>query len=262
MSFLTRHANEFGGIFNFNMVSGSFEITKLGEDVGGNPTGIINATWANNLISWKIFPFAARSLWGSSSQSFYDIAKGQWNKINSPFNFDHPWSAAEAIFAGANPAPNEDVANQQTEGNKDLASQYIGNGVIVINGEPSAHYNMFVQLTGARPGVDGLYHIYSTEHTYERGGGYTTTINLDPFGATGGAALFGLMQAKTNITSVGAQGWTTQTTLPNGNTVFTSALGTIVLDPAGNLVGQPIPAGQPGSTQTAPNATPAPPISF
>jgi len=231
-----RLAEEHGGVFGFNSNNGKWQLTQAGQDPNGSPTGTINALWGDNLINWKIHPFSARSSWQGSSQLFYDPGAAQWKKIASQFGLSMPWSIATAVFNMRNPAPSSQVATQQTQGASGTGEQYIGGGTILIDGEPSARWQMSVVLTGARPGVDGTYRIGKAEHDYERGGGYTTTLTVFP--TTQATGITGGVPVVTNqIGSV----WTSSNVDVNGNIVITNASGgTTTIDAkTGNTISTP-----------------------
>ena len=99
-------------------------------------------------------------------------------------------------------AGSDSAAQQDNQGAQEASdSSYMGNGRIVINGEPTARWNSLVHLIGARPGVDGLYLITSAEHVYSRTG-YLTFLDVLPmYGAPGGANIgtaFGLPKPAPN----------------------------------------------------------------
>jgi hypothetical protein len=81
------------------------------------------------------------------------------------------------MYALPRPAPNQQVAQQQTQGAQQLTG-YAGDGRILINGEPTARGGTgSVVVVGARPGVDGTYIIKTAEHVYSRQG-YLTWLDV------------------------------------------------------------------------------------
>jgi uncharacterized protein len=143
-----------------------------------------HAVWRDNLIGWRVRPFAARSAWKGSMNDVFDAKAGKWDKMV----MDKVKSAVggpgdQAAATGGSPgAANSDSAAQgQNEGAvQAMDSAYPGHGRIVINGEPRAVWNSMVVLEGARPGVDGTYLIWTAEHIYSRQG-YVTWLDVVPF---------------------------------------------------------------------------------
>ena len=182
------------------------EITSLGEKFGamvkwdfGNTLrfekpgqrGIsCRAVWRDNLISWRVRPFAARSSYkGMFSQNF-DAAKGIWQQKNMEFGSKgRAGTSGQAAAGQGGPAPEATSSGGEQAnagGAEKMDSSYLGVGRIVINGEPLARWNSYVMLQGARPGVDGKYLIHVAEHAYSRGG-YVTTLDVVPYGKALGA---------------------------------------------------------------------------
>lgn len=140
----------------------------------------IKAVWADNLISWRIRPFAARSIWAGASQQYYDHMLGQWTDIAKQFGLSAPFGGwSSAIHKLPVPAPNANVATQTTAGAAEKTNMYSGQGRVIINGEPQASWGGTVTIIGARPGVDGTYYIMCADHSWSRQG-YVTTLEVVP----------------------------------------------------------------------------------
>jgi phage protein D len=182
-----RKAAEFGALFRVE-AGNQAVFTMPGQNTDGSSTGTINAIWDDNLIGWRVTPVEARSTWASSTHSYFDILSAQWKTIMHGTNMPDPWSQISSQYALPRPAPNSMVAGQQNQGAAQTAGVDSGNGIIVINGEPTAHFNMKVNLEGARPGVDGIYLIRCAEHMYSRAG-YTTTLDVWSMAVTPSADL-------------------------------------------------------------------------
>jgi hypothetical protein len=108
----------------------------------------------------------------------------QWQSLAQQFGFSIPGgssgaSSFNAITSLPHPAPNANVAHQQNQGSDDITNTLSGMGRIVINGEPAATWLGQVQLIGTRPGVDGLYNIWTASHLYSRQG-YVTQLEVMP----------------------------------------------------------------------------------
>lgn len=175
MQWTARHADEMGA---WTRIEGT-NIVYFAPTEQQAPT--INCVWGDNLISWRVHPYAARPLWSGASQQFFDHVKGLWNQLQKQFNLPMPWggSWSQAITKLPMPAPNSNVAQQQNDGDAEKASAMSGFGRIIINGEPQAAFGGRALMKGARPGVDGGYMIFCAVHTYSRQG-FVTTLEVQP----------------------------------------------------------------------------------
>lgn len=171
-----RKAAEFGALFRVEAGNQAI-FTVPGQNTDGSDTGTIDAVWGDNLIGWRVTPVEARTTWSSSIHNYYDILSAQWQKVMQGTKMPDPWAQIDSKYTLPRPAPNSLVAGQQNDGAAMTAGIDNGQGIIVINGEPTAHFNMKVNLVGARPGVDGVYLIRCAEHMYSRAG-YTTTLDV------------------------------------------------------------------------------------
>jgi phage protein D len=180
-----RMADEFGAVHQFTE-GNKLAMTMPGETTDGGSTATVIAKWADNLIGWRVRPFAARSTWAQGNQQFYSQAAGQWMKMAQGFGMKMPWSQGQGVFSLPAPAPNQSVGGQQNDGAQEMSGFQSGHGRIVINGEPTAHWNGHVQLMGARPGVDGLYWIEVAEHLWSRQG-YITWLDVQAESTSSGA---------------------------------------------------------------------------
>lgn len=139
--------------------------------------GIIQATWGDNLIGWRVHPAAARPAWNESSQQYFDPRQGIWKGLKSMISGGLPGAASTAGFSPAGPAANGSVADQQADGTGNMVSMTPSPGRIVIIGEPSAHAGFYCNVVGARPGVDGIWFMHGVEHLYSRQG-YITWLDV------------------------------------------------------------------------------------
>lgn len=152
-----------------------FVFTMWGQPVNEDPGGtfMITAKWGVNLISWRVHPWYARTSWTGATQQYYDHLAAQYTQLDKQFGWPVPFGGGDEVFALPAPAPNANVATQQNDQGYYNAS--VGSSRIMINGEPDAAWGGYVQMVGARAGVDGLYHISEADHTYSRQG-YVTTL--------------------------------------------------------------------------------------
>lgn len=238
MQWFSRHADELGA---WSRIEGN-NVVFNGVDDFNKPK--IMAVWGDNLISWRIRPFAARSLWSGSSQQYYDHMLGQWTEISKQFGLSTPFGGwASAIHKLPTPAPNAQVAQQNTDGDAAKANWVSGEGRIMINGEPQASWGGTVTIKGARPGVDGTYYILCADQAWSRQG-YTTTLEVtpNPEGSIG--------QGYANVPVAGAEpaapppssqpqivnnsDGSVTTYYPNGAVSVQNALGTTTTNPDGS----------------------------
>jgi hypothetical protein len=182
--FAKRLAEEMGAVFRVKGgTTGQF--TKKGQNIDGTITPDVSAVWAHNLIGWRVRPLAARQMWGGTSQHYFNVGGGTWNQVQQATTQAAPSNMASSQFMRAQPSPNEQQAGGENQSDDDGIGQQQGPGRIVINGEPSAQGNCYVQLSGARPGVDGTYWASTIEHIYSRQG-YVTWCDVNAVQITGG----------------------------------------------------------------------------
>ncbi len=151
------------------------------------------AIWKNNLIGLRVRPFVARSTFGSSMAESFNSKTGAWLKKTVTELAKGKGPAGEAGAGGGSPGPEatESGSGQANQGNADSQNASMGQGRIVINGEPSARWNSYVMVQGVRPGVDGRYLITVAEHIYSRQGYVTWLDVMTDGGATGEGSVFG-----------------------------------------------------------------------
>jgi phage protein D len=73
---------------------------------------------------------------------------------------------------------NQKNAGRQAKSNADDAERSKGGGSIEIDGNAAAQSQAICKVSGIRDGIDGDYQITSAEHTYSRGGGWVTKMEL------------------------------------------------------------------------------------
>lgn len=185
-----RLAEEHGALFR--VIGGTRgQFTTQGQNVDGTATPNISAVWGKNLIGWRVRPLSARPAWKNTKQNFFDIQQGQWKLMQKGLNLAAPAGFSQASFQLPVPAPNQGQAGNDNTGVEEGVGQAQGPGRIVVNGEPTAQGNCYVELSGARPGVDGTYWCPTAEHIYSRQGYITwldvNAVQISGQGSTGGA---------------------------------------------------------------------------
>jgi hypothetical protein len=163
MQFLSRTAKELGGALKIE-----------GADM---PT--VNCVVGNNVLAWSIRPRIARAQWGQMAHGFFDRDKAEWTTSLSEVAGGFGFGKAKAQHYGMFPVNEEAMA--KTLGKSDAATSVRerGTGWIVIDGEPTAQSLASANVNGTRPGVDGGYKIIEVEHTYFRGGGWISRLDVN-----------------------------------------------------------------------------------
>lgn len=164
--------------FEFKVIGTRAFMSPRGRLVNGQPRPTVEALWGTNLISWSIQPYSGRAQWKGGQQRFFDIWKGLFKFIPKAFDTSIPFNNASATAMLPNNAPNAQVGGQWNDGQKDDAERNRGTGNATINGEPAAQPFGEMLISGARPGVDGLYEIEEAIHHYSRARGYLTMCKL------------------------------------------------------------------------------------
>ena len=138
------------------------------------------AVWRDNLVGWRVKPFAHRSTWAGASAQSYNATKGQYEQQDQSAPTGGPVQGGSMGGAPAAVATAIQAAAVNTGATAAMDASHGGIGRIAINGEPSARFNSYVSLEGARAGVDGMYYIWVAEHIYSRQG-YVTWLDVVPW---------------------------------------------------------------------------------
>ena len=77
-------------------------------------------------------------------------------------------------------------AEQQVASDRATSERDAGEGSVTVEGDTSAVPDGLCMISGARSGVDGAWRIDSVTHSYSRGGGFVTALELKA--AQGGAS--------------------------------------------------------------------------
>ena len=162
-----RLAREIGG--NFRIQGNVAVMSKR----GGSYTAAVIAAWGRNLHGWDISPALGRAQYSSVRARWYDPQKARWQETEEATSLsvearhDHRYAKAD-----------ETEASQQTASDKATSERDSGEGSVIIEGDTSAIPDGLCIVSGARPGVDGAYRIESVTHSYSRGSGFVTELNL------------------------------------------------------------------------------------
>jgi Bacteriophage probable baseplate hub protein len=172
-----RLAEEMGALFRVKQgTNGQF--TVKGQNIDGTITPARVAEWGRNLIAWRVRPIETRTQWNEVSSHHFDVGKGMWNQVKQSAGAKAPFNMGQAGHQASQPAPNKGQAESGNQGTADGIESEKAPGRIVTNGDPDAQGNAYVQLIGARPGVDGIYWCSTVEQIYSRQG-YVTWFDCN-----------------------------------------------------------------------------------
>lgn len=177
-----RIAREVGGTFKV-----SNDVAILAKRNGGAaPNGAalpaISAIYGQNLISWDIAPILGRPRYKKARARWYDPKKAEW--VVEEVEIDDQDAGAE--FTARYPAADKGEAKANSDSRKADSERGKGGGSITIDGNGDAQPEGTVILAGARPGIDGTYRIDTVNHSFSRGSGWTTRLDVkQPQGEAG-----------------------------------------------------------------------------
>lgn len=162
-----RLAREIGG--NFRIQGTKAVMSKR----GGAYTAAVIAAWGKNLHSWDMSPSLGRTQFNATRARWYDPKQAEWQetedqtRLTVDARHDHRYAKA-----------NEQEAGQQAGSDKATSERDAGEGSVTIEGDTTAIPDGLCIITGARAGVDGPWRIDAVTHSYSRGGGFVTALDL------------------------------------------------------------------------------------
>jgi hypothetical protein len=171
-SILQRLANDVG--FNFK-VDGDNVVKLFGETTSGTN---IDAVWGVNLLAWRIKPFIGRPQFQAGRMTWFDAVNGRFWDVFQSIGGSLPFGRAGGIASLPAMAPNRQMGSQSANALGQDSRFERGQGWALINGEPLALADRYLNIIGARQGVDAQYWITEAQHSYLRSGGYTTRCEL------------------------------------------------------------------------------------
>lgn len=139
----------------------------------GSFTGIVRATWGDNLHSWGITPDQGRPALAKAGARFYDWLQADWGLEEVATELAEAPARAVSRFLRANPQE----AVEQADADAATSDRERGGGTVTIEGDPAAQPDQLCFVSGARPGVDGLYRIETVNHKIGAQG-FVTTLTL------------------------------------------------------------------------------------
>lgn len=162
-----RLAREIGA--NFRVQGNKAIVTKR----AGAYTAAVVAAWGQNLHSWDISPALGRGRFGKARARAYDMQAAELITEVIETGID-----AVATYARRELEATVDDAKRAIAADAATSKQATGGGSVVIEGNTQAIPDGLCIVAGARPGVDGAYRIQSVTHSYSRGGGFVTSLEL------------------------------------------------------------------------------------
>lgn len=166
-------------------VGGSFRVTGskviMAKRAGGY-TASVTAAAGKNLHEWQITPKVGRGRYKGTAARAYDRKTAKEIVVNSTTDVD----LTDADFIRREMFSDEDEAQRAADADAAAARETAGSGSVTIEGTTEAIPDGLCVLVGARPGVDGTYRIKTVTHSYSRGDGWKTSLELaEPQGTAG-----------------------------------------------------------------------------
>jgi phage protein D len=177
MAWGQRTARENGATFKIMGDKAVFAPRSGGQSASGKPLTPIIAARGVNLIDWKIKPKMTRPVFKKFKARWYDKKAAKW-KTEEVKGKGLAGMEIDAETISRYSSDDDGASKRGAESNEKEADREKGGGSVTIDGNPFAQAEAQCIIVGARPGVDGPYRIETATHKYERGGGYTTELEL------------------------------------------------------------------------------------
>jgi hypothetical protein len=159
------------------MLGGSFRVQGTKATMARRAAGYAASVTAQagvNLISWDITPKIGRARYGKARAKSYDMKAATEVVSEAETGLD----GAEAAFVRRDLMADPGEAQRAADGDAATSQEMAGGGSVEIDGNTGAVPDGQCVLVGARPGIDGTYLIKAVTHSFTRGGGFTTTLQL------------------------------------------------------------------------------------
>lgn len=180
LNFGARMGDEFGGKLITAVTTAKF--IKAGVPIGASIKAV--AGEGGNLLAWNIAPWVSRTAWQKTGTTWFDAAKAKWMLAQDEVPGGPNFLGVLAQFTAVSPNSTKESAEQQAAADAQNSDFQTRGGWLVIDGEPNADVTGTVEISGARPGVDGNWYMTEVDHEYHSAGGFTTRIEVQPiFGA-------------------------------------------------------------------------------
>ncbi len=177
-----RLAREIGGTFKIAGTTAIIADRNGGTSASGQTLPSVDVTKGVNLISWELSPNINRNRYQTARARYYDPKTASWQEETG----DVGDPGAEATHTRRHRSSNQKNAKIHVAGHIKHAKRAKGGGSITMNGTLAAQPEAIVNLSGARPGVDGPWRIDAVFHKFDRSSGWTTRLDVkQPQGGTG-----------------------------------------------------------------------------
>ncbi len=174
LSWGQRIAREVGGTFKVIGNRAFLAARNEGLSASGQPLTPIVAAWGDNLLSAKVTPIVSRPKFNQVKLCYFDIGKAE--KVEVPV--DTGLGDVNAVLRSTHSVANKSQAEQRGKAHGKESDREKGQGDVTIIGDARAEPEALCILRGVRPGVDGAYRIDTVQHKADKGGGFTTTLQL------------------------------------------------------------------------------------
>jgi hypothetical protein len=183
LSWAARTAAEYGATFKVNGTNAALVPRGGGTAADGQAVPAITVSKGDNLISARIKPLLGRPQHKTFHAKWFDKDKAEWNAESEDADYE---TDAEAEHTARHPEPDKAKAGKRAHSHKTESGRDRGSGTIEMDGNAAVEPDGPLSLVGARDGVAGSYVIDSADHSYARGGGWTTTASVkQPSGSAG-----------------------------------------------------------------------------
>ena len=180
--FAERIARENGATFKVVGKRAILAKRNGGTSATGQALPSMQATKGINLISCDIAPVLGRPRYREVKTRHYDRKTATWKTEDVEVQDED----TDAVFTRRNSAGDADEAKAASNSAKDDIEREKGGGSITINGSAIPQPEATVTLSGARPGIDGVYRIDTVTQTFDRSSGWTTRLDVkQPQGGAG-----------------------------------------------------------------------------
>lgn len=181
LHFGERLAREVGGTFKIAGKRAVLAERNGGTSASGVALPSVLAAWGVNLISWDLSPTLGRPRFKEARVRHYDPKAGKY--VYETEEIEDP--DAKATLTDRFDAPDADQASTKAKAHKTSAERERGGGTVVIDGTTAPQPEANVTLSGARPGIDGIYRIETVTHQFDNYG-WTTLLEVkQPQGEAG-----------------------------------------------------------------------------
>ncbi|WP_309628722.1 contractile injection system protein, VgrG/Pvc8 family [Brevundimonas sp.] len=182
LAFGQRIAREVGGSFKVMGNRAMLVRRNAGTSASGRSLDTVLAEYGRNLLSWDIAPFVGRPRHNRARSRHYDPDAATLREQSTAIDDDQ----TDAELFTRYPAADEGAAQDQANASAAEVERAAGSGTVTIDADVSAKPEGVCSVIGARAGIDGDYRIDAVEHSIDRSGGLTTSLELgQPQGSAG-----------------------------------------------------------------------------